>query len=320
MTGPLASNQADKARINDGILVVDKPPGITSAKAVARVKNFTGSKKVGHTGTLDPFATGVLVCCLGKATRLARFFLHGDKTYEAVMHLGIETDTQDLTGSVTAEAPVPHITTQIIEQVFAGFVGDIKQVPPAYSALKHNGVPLYKLARKGTPVQKEARLITIYSLELLEIDGPKVRFSARCSGGSYIRTLCSDIGRKIGCGAHLHELRRVENSGFTLQDAVSLDQMENLAQASRLGERLVPMADALMRMPELTANTATMKKISHGSALTWLDLGEKPRRSDDLRETWGHVKVIDDRRNLLAVVSPKSDGVGFAYDCVFHQG
>ena len=309
-----------KVSAGDSVLVVDKPPEITSAKAVARVKKITGAKKAGHTGTLDPFATGVLVCCLGKATRLAKFFLHGDKTYEAVMQLGVETDTQDLTGSIVAESPVPPITKESMEKVFAGFTGEIKQTPPAYSALKHNGVPLYKLARKGTPVVKEARLITIYSLDLLEINGSKVRFVASCSGGSYIRTLCSDMGRVIGCGAHLHELRRVENSGFSIKEAVSLDQLENLVHGGRLEEHLVPMADALRRMPELTANPLAKKKISHGSALTWLDLGEKQRAMADALKTTEHVKVIDDERNLLAVLTPKPDGVGLSYDCVFPQG
>ncbi len=308
-----------EAVVNHGIIVVDKPPEITSAKALNRVKRVLHVKKAGHTGTLDPFATGVLVCCLGQATRLAKFFLHGDKTYEAVMHLGIETDTQDLTGQVLSEQEVIGVTREKIEEVLAQFQGEQDQVPPIYSALKHEGVPLYKLARKGTPVQKDARKITIHSIELKDVDLPMVTFTVSCSGGTYIRTLCYDIGRELGCGAHLHALRRTESGGFSIEETVTLDQLEDLAQTGGLDEHLFGMAQALPKMAEYCVSAQTAKKISHGSALTRLDLGEKPCKSQDLRDSPEHVKAVDPQGNLLAVLTPKMDGVGFTYDCVFPQ-
>lgn len=310
--------QLEKGAVNHGIIVVDKPSGITSAKALDKVKKTLGVKKAGHTGTLDPFATGVLVCCLGAATRLARFFLHGDKTYEAVMHLGIETDTQDLTGEVTSrmEAEAAQVTPEQIREAAARFQGEIDQFPPVYSALKHQGVPLYKLARKGTPVQKEARRITIYSLDVTDINPPMAGFTARCSGGAYIRTLCADMGRELGCGAHLHALRRTENSGFSIEEAVTLDQLEDLVLSGKINEHVVPMAHALRQMPEYTASSQTARKITHGAALTWLDLGEKTGRQD-LQDNPKHIKVASQEGDLLAVLTPKTDGIGFTYECVF---
>ena len=317
MTGMLQG----EAVVPHGIIVVDKPPGITSAKALDKVKKTLGTKKAGHTGTLDPFATGVLVCCLGNATRLARFFLHGDKTYEAVMQLGVETDTQDLTGEVTArkEQEATMVTPELLIEAAGKFVGEIDQIPPIYSALKHEGVPLYKLARKGTPVQKEARRITIHSLEMTDINLPMAGFTATCSGGTYIRTLCADMGRELGCGAHLHALRRTRNSGFSIEEALTLDQLEDLVHTGRIHEHVVPMAHALRQMPEYQASSQTAKKITHGAALTWLDLGEKPSRPQNLPDNTGHLKVVTETGDLLAVLTPKPDGIGFAYECVFPQ-
>ncbi|MBI9075160.1 MAG: tRNA pseudouridine(55) synthase TruB [Desulfatibacillum sp.] len=312
--------QGDTA-LNHGIIVVDKPPGITSAKALDRVKKALGIKKAGHTGTLDPFATGILVCCLGNATRLASFFLHGDKTYEAIMHLGVETDTQDLTGEVTArsEQEAARVTPERLQEVLCRFRGEIDQLPPIYSALKHKGVPLYKLARKGAPVQKDARRVTIHSLELTEFRLPMAGFSSTCSGGTYIRTLCADIGRELGCGAHLHTLRRTQNSGFSIAEAVTLDQLEDLVLSGRINEHVIPMAHALRQMPEYKVSSHTAKKIIHGAALTRLDFGEQQSRSQDLQDNTGHVKVVTEEGDLLAVLTQKSDGVGFSYNCVFPQ-
>ena len=191
---------------SSGMLIIDKPAGITSAKVVALLKRNAGLRKVGHTGTLDPFATGVLICCVNQATRLARFFLHGSKKYQGTLVLGTETDTLDGTGNVTATCEHTDFSVDRIESAFRRFVGAIDQVPPVYSALKHHGVPLYKLARKGTPVQKPARQVTISSLDILNIDLPKIDFQVACSAGTYIRTLCADIGTELGCGGHLQRL------------------------------------------------------------------------------------------------------------------
>jgi len=215
----------------DEILLIDKPAGISSAKLVAIVKRRLNAKKVGHAGTLDPFATGLMICCINKGTKLAGTFLHGNKTYQATLRLGIETDTQDLTGQVISECECPEISEERIISAFKSFEGETEQVPPVYSALKHNGVPLYKLARQGTPVEKPARTIHIYQLQIDEISLPEIRFTVSCSGGTYIRTLASDIGKILGCGAHLIALRRIECGGFFIDQAVTLEQLETTYQS-----------------------------------------------------------------------------------------
>ena len=182
----------------DGILVVDKPAGISSAGVVARIKSVLKVRKAGHAGTLDPFATGVMICCINRATKLSRFFLHSRKRYEALLRLGRETDTQDSTGTVTAEADPGGIEVTELHAVFDRFKGRQKQSPPAYSALKHKGVPLYKLARRGAAVQKPPREIMVSELSIQETALPNVRFTVTCSAGTYVRTLAADIGRALG--------------------------------------------------------------------------------------------------------------------------
>ncbi len=182
----------------DGILVIDKPANLSSARVVAAVKKALKAGKAGHAGTLDPFAEGVLICCINQATRLAGFLLHGTKKYIAELKLGQETDTQDLTGTVVATANTVDYSPQTIQSVFESFKGSIEQLPPVYSALKHKGVPLYKLARRGQPVQKPPRQVQIYDICVDDVDLPYVRFEVSCSAGTYIRTLGADIGQKAG--------------------------------------------------------------------------------------------------------------------------
>jgi tRNA pseudouridine55 synthase len=305
-----------KALSINGVVVLDKPADMTSAQVVAAVKRALKAEKVGHTGTLDPFATGVLVCCLGSATKLARFFLHGDKGYEALLCLGLDTDTQDLTGQVVARGDWSGITQEQVEKALNKFTGHIMQEPPVYSALKHEGQALYKLARAGNPVQKPARPVHIKQLTLLEVNLPLVRFSCTCSGGTYIRSLCADIGRELGCGGHLQALRRTANSGFTLDDAVSLESFLKDAAEGRASEHFIGPADALKTMMEVTADFALTKKIRYGQALTRRDLAlsnAPPEQGGAARQ----VKVVDTQRNLLAVLERNPDGVGVDYCCVF---
>ncbi len=298
----------------NGIVVLNKPAGMTSAQVVAGVKRILGAKKVGHTGTLDPFATGVLVCCVNKATRLAQFLMHGTKQYDAVMRLGVRTDTQDLTGRVISSQSDVAVTDQQVRSVFARFVTIRKQRPPAFSALKHHGVPLYKLARKGTFVLKPPREISIYRLEVLDIDLPHVRFEVSCSKGTYVRTLCDDMGEALGCGAHLVELCRTENNGFTLDDAVSLDDLEALAATGEASGRIVPMSAALKGVPRITASQSLMQKIQYGQPVTDNEL----EAFDGSSSVW--VKVTDGDGNLIAVLgSSHKDGV-HPYGCVFPSG
>ena len=209
----------------DGVLLVDKPAGLTSHDVVDRVRRHFGFKKVGHCGTLDPAATGLLVLVLERATKLQDQLMSNDKAYEGVMLLGIATDSQDADGHVIAEKPVPTLTTEDIESVFARFRGDIQQVPPMVSAVKHHGTPLYKLARKGKTVEREPRLVHIYDLRVLGLELPRIRFRAVCTKGTYVRTLCSDIGDALGCGAHLFELRRTRSGKFDVKDAHRLDEI-----------------------------------------------------------------------------------------------
>ncbi len=213
-----------------GIFVIDKPENISSAAVVARLKKILGVRKAGHAGTLDPFATGVLVCCVNQATKLARFFLHSNKKYTAVLKLGVETDTQDLTGTVISRCEDINFDEKKIKSVFEKFKGAIEQVPPVYSALKHEGVPLYKLARQGKPVQKPPRPVFISCLNIIEINLPEISFEVSCSGGTYIRTLCADIGAELGCGGHLKELRRTESSGFPLMNLLLCRNWKNVYQ------------------------------------------------------------------------------------------
>lgn len=285
----------------DGVIVVDKPPGVTSARVVAVVKRHLGARKVGHTGTLDPDATGVLVCCVNAATRLARFFLAGAKTYRAVLRLGVETRTQDGSGEIVAERPVT-VDAAAVREAAGRFEGVLQQVPPVYSALKHRGVPLHRLARRGRPVVKEPRRVTVYRLTVEEVDLPRVALEVSCSAGTYVRTLCADIGAALGCGGHLAALRRTACAGFTLDDAVALDRLP------ADGGVLIGMTEALRGMPAATADRVLAERIRNGQRLTLRDL---PPPSGS-----GRLKIVDADRRLLAVVTYDKDAEGYAYDCV----
>ena len=298
----------------DGVVVIDKPAGITSAEVVARVKRIFGARKAGHAGTLDPFATGVLICCLNQATRLARFFLHDRKKYRGILHLGIATDTQDPTGKVLSEKNISRITAADIHRVVGCFTGHIKQVPPVYSALKHKGTPLYRLARKGCAVQKPHRTVTITALTILEIAMPLVTFEVSCSAGTYIRTLCADMGRELGCGGHLKSLQRLESSGFDIAEAVTLNALDALAATNDIGDKLISMTDALRGIPAETADRKLATRIKHGQPLNLSELTSGPH----LKSASG-IKVLDEDGHLLAVMSTSVDGQGLKYSCVFNQ-
>ena len=296
----------------NGIVVVDKPEGISSAGVVARVKALFGARKVGHTGTLDPFATGVLICCLNQATRLAQFFLKGDKTYEAELVLGTVTDTQDATGIVIERRPLDGMSAGKVQAAAARFVGTITQVPPAYSALKHQGTPLYKLARRGVTVEKPARQLRINYLDIIAVNLPVVRFSVSCSSGTYVRTLCADIGRELGCGGHLKGLRRTASCGFPLDHAFSLEMLAEWRDQGVLAEAVIPMNAALPFMPVVTADDVLAKKICNGMKLSDTDLAVPPQVAEQ-----GVFKVIDPRGCLIAVLSESSMRGGYNYCCVF---
>ena len=296
-----------------GIILVDKPADMTSAQVVSRIKSLLKIKKIGHTGTLDPFATGLMICCLNRATRLSRFFLSGNKTYDAVLKLGVETDTQDFTGRPIAETSVPAMSKEQIAATVKTFIGTLQQVPPVYSALKHKGVPLYTYARQGKPIQKPARRVTISKIDVKEISLPLVRFEISCSAGTYIRTLCSDIGKALGCGGHLTALRRLESSGFMVEHALTLKQLEHAAISEDVIRHVIPLAVSLKGMAQWTADPLLKDKILNGVPLNTRDVPP-----EDGLAAGGSVKVIDDQGNLLAVLAYKKERQRYDYCCVFN--
>ncbi|MFH0907494.1 MAG: tRNA pseudouridine(55) synthase TruB [bacterium] len=226
----------------DGVLLVDKPSGPTSHDVVARIRRHFQIKKVGHGGTLDPMATGLLIILLGKGTKLSGQIMGCDKVYEGTMRLGVSTDTQDGDGQVVTERDPSGVTCDQLLEEMKKRTGDIQQVPPMVSAIKRNGVPLYKLARKGLSVEREPRLIHVYQFHLLDFSPPFVSFRLRCTKGTYVRTLCADIGDALGCGAHLASLRRTESGTFRLADAVSFNDLLRLS-SSELAGRIIPSSE-----------------------------------------------------------------------------
>ena len=305
----------DDGNLN-GIIVIDKPPDISSARVVASVKKALDAAKVGHAGTLDPFAEGVLVCCVNQATRLAGFLLHGPKKYAAVLKLGEETDTQDLTGQIVAATDPSGLSRDTIQNAFESYKGTVEQPPPVYSALKHKGTPLYKLARSGRPVQKPPRRVDIYDICVTRFDMPFVGFEVTCSAGTYIRTLSADIGKSLGCGAHLHALKRVASSGFELTQATQLSDLQELARSGKVHRRMISMRDALPAMPECYADDDLAAKIRHGRSLTVQDLTE-PQGDNSRTDTF--FKIIDRKGNLIAIVERRSASNPLSYCCVFGQ-
>jgi len=299
----------------NGILVLNKPAGLSSARGVARVKRMLQAEHAGHTGTLDPFASGVLVCCINQATRLARFLTPGRKIYEGTLRLGIETDTQDATGKIVAQHDWTGASVQDLQRVFQRFEGDSLQAPPAYSALKHQGVPLYRLARQGRPVRKPPRPIRISWIRILAVALPHVRFGVCCSPGTYVRTLAADIGRELGCGGHLSELKRLESDGFALDQALTLDELAAFGHRGALSAALIPMADALTAMPSITAGPELLDKIRHGSPLAPGDLSFETMPEPAADTVF--IKVLDARGELAAVLERSGASHGVKYAGVF---
>ena len=255
-------------RMLNGILNLDKPRGITSHDAVAAVRRIIGIRAVGHTGTLDPEASGILVLCLGSATKFARFFETLEKTYWTVIQLGLCTDTQDATGTVTRQCEVPPLTHVQLRNVLDRFQGPLEQIPPMYSAVKYRGQRLYHLARQGQTVARQARAIFVRHLKLLEQRGTQLTLSITCSKGTYIRTLSEDIGLTLGCGAHVVHLQRCRVGSFSLLGACSLDALRQYVHAGALSQVVIPVTEALSFLPALTLT---------------------PQQYDDLRTQQGRV-------------------------------
>ena len=248
-------------RNENGILLLDKAIGITSNSALQQIKRLYQAKKAGHTGSLDPLASGLLPLCLGEATKLSSFLLDSDKEYEGTCQFGTKTSTGDAEGEVISTRAVPKLTREVLEEQCAAFTGEIEQIPPMHSAIKKNGQPLYKLAHQGIEVEREARQVTIHELTILEVQETAFRFHLRCSKGTYVRTLVEDIGERLGCGAHLSSLRRTAVGPFRLEDAVTSEELAHIAEdegMSGLDAVLIPMDQALEKWPavRLTEDSA----------------------------------------------------------------
>ena len=247
----------------DGVLLLDKAQGMSSNDALQKARRLFSAAKGGHTGTLDPLATGLLPLCFGEATKFSADLLDADKTYEAELLLGVSTDSGDAEGVVTATAEV-KVTSADIARVLPQFTGDILQVPPMHSALKRDGRPLYELARQGITVDREARPVTIHAIELLEFAGTRLRLSVSCSKGTYIRVLAQDIGAALGCGAHLTALRRTRVGDLVLDGAMTLAQIDSIEEGARVA-CLRPVDALLQSLPRVDLSGEAEQRFSHGN-------------------------------------------------------
>ncbi len=287
-----------------GLLIVDKPAGMTSAAVVARVKRSLGARKVGHAGTLDPMATGVLVLCVGDATKIAGFLLADDKAYDGELELGVATDTLDADGTVTARDAdgAARVTRAQLVDAMATLTGDIDQVPPMYSALKQGGVRLHALARAGVEVDRPPRQVRIDRFQLLAFESPRARFAVDCSKGTYVRSLVRDIGAALGCGAHLTALRRTRSGRFDLSRARPPDE----ATAADL----VSIADALAHLPAVVVPADEVRRVTDGLRIAWTRVGEG--------EPPPLARLMSADGRLLALA--RVDGGDLRYERVFPPG
>lgn len=260
-------------------MAVWKPAGWTSHDVVAKVRGITKLKRIGHAGTLDPMVTGVLPLCLGRATRVVEYLQERPKAYEAVLQLGISTDTEDMTGNVVNEVPAVHVKEEQLLRVLDGFKGTIDQVPPMYSAVKVDGKRLYELAREGKTAERKPRQVEIYDIRLLEAelepDRPRIRFYVECSKGTYIRTLCVDIGKALGVPAAMAELVRTMSGGLTRSDCLTLEQIAELQQAGKLAEQLLPADAALSHFRRIEAPRPVADKGLKGQKISLARLNVK---------------------------------------------
>lgn len=250
----------------NGVLVVDKPKGPTSSDVVQIVRRALKVKKAGHTGTLDPMATGVLPLCLGDATRIAQVLTDGNKAYDATLKLGVTTDTLDAEGAVLQTRAVPVLTRERLEQVFATFRGALMQTPPMYSAIKKDGKRLYELARAGEEVEREARAVTVFSLTLNDFTSDELKLSVACSKGFFVRTLAADIGEALGCGAHLTALRRTQSGPFAISRAIPLQEIVDKG-AEAVAGKLASLDESLAFLPEVKTNEAEADRVKHGGVV-----------------------------------------------------
>ncbi len=310
-----------KGRPVNGILVLDKPAGITSNKALQKVKHLFQAQKAGHTGSLDPLATGVLPICLGEATKVSHYLLDANKSYRAKCALGTVTTTGDSDGDILDQSPVPELSKNQLLELLSSFEGAQEQTPPMFSALKHNGRPLYEYARKGIEIERKSRPVTIFNITLLDYDLKNtaaelqssnmqafIEIEVKCSKGTYIRTLCEDIGKKIGCGAHISALRRIDSEPFSLSQAITLEQLlsqfnstddtDNKPDFKTMDQLLLPTDFAIQQFPAIDLNAGQLDKIQHGITI---DVQPDINSSDYrlyYKKTLIALAVLDDNSHL----------------------
>jgi tRNA pseudouridine55 synthase len=277
----------------DGVIVVDKEEGWTSHDVVGKMRRIANTKRIGHLGTLDPIATGVLPLVIGRATRLAQFYTRSDKIYEALIHFGFATDTYDRGGAPTSQQTEPQVSGGELERLLDNFRGEILQAPPPVSAKKVDGVRAYKLARRKVPVDLPPVPVRIHELTLLEVRGSEARVRAHCSGGTYMRSIAHDLGQALGCGAHLRELRRMASAEFKLEQAHTIPQLQELAAQDRLAEALIPAACMLPDFPSVYVEPLTAGQIRQGR-----NFPVSPFR---IREDTRYVKAVSGDGELIAI-------------------
>ncbi len=297
MTAVAETSVARGIGIGDGILNVNKQAGWTSHDVVAKIRGLLKGQKVGHAGTLDPAATGVLPVLVGRGTRIAEYLLEWDKEYRAVLRLGQMTDTQDATGTVLATRPIDGLTEEKIRAAVVPFRGWITQMPPMYSAVKVAGVPLYKSARAGKTVERESRAVEIYELDVLEIAGPDVTLRVRCSKGTYVRTLCADIGEALGVGGHLLSLQRTRVGPLTVERAFTLDEIRARVLAGRLADDVLPLDAALEMLPAVTVDERMAVRVRHGTAVPagagrWVTARQEASTMVRVKDAAGHLLAV----------------------------
>ena len=277
----------------DGAIVVDKGDGWTSHDVVGKMRRIANTRKIGHLGTLDPIATGVLPLVIGRATRLAQFYTRSDKVYEALVRFGFSTDTYDRAGSPTSPETQPDIDAAQLEKLLDAFRGEILQVPPPVSAKKVDGVRAYALARRHEAVDLPPAPVRIFELRLLETNGAEARLRVHCSGGTYVRSIAHDLGQTLGCGGHLSQLRRIRSAEFTLEQARTLTQLQQLADEDRLGEALIPAVRMLPGFPGVFVEPLSEGQIRQGRNFPVSPFRVQPGTP--------HVKVVSSGGDLIAI-------------------
>lgn len=292
----ISADMTQQAAVTEGVLIVNKEAGWTSHDVVAKIRGLLGGGKVGHAGTLDPAATGVLPVLVGRATRVAEYLVEWDKEYRAVLRLGETTDTQDATGTILATADASCVSEEAIRDIVVRFRGPQQQVPPMYSAVKIGGRPLYKAARAGKTIPREARDIVIHALDIVAIDGRDVTLNVVCSKGTYIRTLCADIGQALGVGGHVLALERRRVGPLSIDQALTVDQIAEQVPIGTVRRHLIALDQVLDRLPALVVTDDQAQRVLHGGAVFPVGVGQLPSSCEPIA-----VRLKDEEGRLLAI-------------------